>query len=273
MIQWMDKIYLFVVGGIMFYEFKHPMRADYFRVETGYNFNFPAHMHHCFEFVTVTAGCMTVSIDSREYILTKGRSVLIFPNQIHSLHTAFESCHTLCLFSPNLVSAFANSVKGKLPCDNSFESDNYLIDKLAVISENDVFSIKGVLYLIVASFCSNAEFITSQDAPIPLLYHIFRFVEENYRGECSLSDLARDIGYEYAYLSKYFKKTVGMGYNVYVNTYRINHACYLLTNTEKSVLEVSGECGFNSLRSFNRNFRDLIGHTPVQYRLNNTLRQ
>lgn len=250
----------------MFYEFKHPMRADYFEVETGTDFDFPAHMHHCFEFVTVTDGSMTVSADGNDYTITKGKGILIFPNQIHSFSTSDSSRHILCLFSPNLVSAFSNSVKGKLPLDNSFELDDYLLDILARVSEEDVLEIKGILYLIASSFGKKASYIASQDAPIPLLYRIFRFIEDNYRDKCSLSALAVDIGYDYAYLSRYFKKTVGMSYNDYVNNYRLNHACYLLTNTEKSVLEVSCECGFNSLRSFNRNFKELIGRSPAHYR-------
>lgn len=252
----------------MFYEFKHPLRADYFRVESGENFSFPAHMHHCFELVTVTHGQMTVICDSVEYNLCHGDAVLLFPNRIHSFYTKNESRHTLCLFSPNLVSAYANSVKGKLPESCFFKADEYLTKRLCNIvnGHNSVIEIKGLLYLFTEAFHRRAVYVDSDARPESLLYRIFRFIEDNYKEECSLVTLSQNIGYEYTYLSHYFKNNVGMSYNDYVNNYRISRASYLLSNKNMTILEVSCECGFNSLRSFNRNFRELTGYTPTEYR-------
>ncbi len=42
---------------------------------------------------------------------------------------------------------------------------------------------------------------------------------------------------------------------------------YLLRNTDKSALECSCECGYTSLRSFNRNFKAIIGTSPTDYRV------
>ena len=57
-----------------------------------------------------------------------------------------------------------------------------------------------------------------------------------------------------------------ISYNQHVNSYRLNHAGYLLHNSDLSVLEISEECGFDSLRTFNRNFKDFYKMTPVQYK-------
>ena len=252
----------------MFYEFKHPLRADYFRVESGENFSFPAHMHHCFELVAVTHGQMTVTCDSVEYELCEGEAVLLFPNRIHSFYTKNESRHTLCLFSPNLVSAYVNSVKGKLPENCFFKTDKYLVERLCNIvnGQSSVIEIKGVLYLFAEAFHSNAVYVDSDTKPESLLYRIFRFIDANYKENCSLTALSQCIGYEYTYLSRYFKSNVGMSYNDYVNNYRISRACYLLSNNNMTILEIACECGFVSLRSFNRNFKELIGHSPSKYR-------
>ena len=58
----------------MFYELKHSLAADYCKVESGCDFSFPAHMHHCFEWITVTEGKMRVTVGEREYLLSAGES-------------------------------------------------------------------------------------------------------------------------------------------------------------------------------------------------------
>ena len=254
----------------MFYEFKHPLSADYFKVETGTDFSFPAHIHHCFEYISVTDGEMKVNIDGCEYTLHKGESVLLFPNQIHSLSTENNSRHVLCLFSPNLVSAYTSMTKTGIPVSNSFSPNTFLIEKIADLPENpSIMEIKGLLYLLVSEFHGKASYRESDSKSENLIYLIFRFIEENYTKDCTLVTLSKAIGYEYTYLSRFFKKIVGMSYNDYINEYRISKACYLLTNKSTTVLEISCECGFNSLRTFNRNFKKRLGISPELYRNQN----
>lgn len=61
-----------------------------------------------------------------------------------------------------------------------------------------------------------------------------------------------------AYFSKMTKN--------YVNQYRINNACYILNNSNCSILQCALDSGYTSLRSFNRNFKSIIGITPNEYR-------
>ena len=92
--------------------------------------------------------------------------------------------------------------------------------------------------------------------------------EENFNKNCSLKDLSTALGYDYAYLSRYFKKITGISYNDYLNSFRLNSACYLLQNSNLSVIECAEECGYKSLRTFNRNFKEYYGQSPSNYRKN-----
>ena len=85
----------------------------------------------------------------------------------------------------------------------------------------------------------------------------------------SSEKLAEKIRYDYAYLSRIFRKTVGISYNSYVNHYRLGHACYLLENTNYSITQCALESGYDSVRSFNRNFKSYLNTTPKNYRDNN----
>lgn len=254
----------------MFYELKHSLAADYFQVEGANDMVFPSHMHHCFELLTLREGEMNVDVDERTYTLKAGDALMIFPNQIHSLHCTEHSRHVLILFSPKLVSAYTRKIAAKKPTDNHFRPDIFYMDKLEqmLYRQAGILEIKGLLYDFCAAFDRDAVYKEADSSSLTLISNIFRFIELNYAGDCTLSDLVKYTGYDYAYLSKYFKKTVGISFNDYVNQYRISQACYLLQNGDMTVLEISNECGFNSLRSMNRNFKEQMGIPPAEYRRN-----
>lgn len=252
----------------MFYEMRHPVDVDYFSLERGTNFSFPSHIHYHFEIITLLSGEMTVQVDNKEYLLTPGKAVLVFPNQIHSLATDCESEHILCVFTPKLVNLFSKQKHRMLPEDNIFSLPQCYAEMFASIKENDNLSkVKGALYSVCGIFEEQAFFIDGKrDKESRLLHEIFSFIDSNFQDECSLEKLADEVSYSYAYVSKYFKQNVGMSYNSYVNYYRISEICYRLDNTEDSILKISEECGFRSLRSMNRNFKSQMGLSPAEYR-------
>ena len=250
----------------MFYEFQHFGISEHFCKEYGSNFSFPIHLHHSFEFITVLDGEMLITVDSTEYLLKKGESVLVFPNQLHSLSSQ-NSKHMLCIFSPELVKAFSTNYKKRKPVNNRVFVDNYLVKSLDKINDSSsTIQKKGVLYSICAEFDKNASYIENNALEDSLLQNIFQFVEENYNKDCELSALAEKTGYSYSYLSRCFKKIVGISFNGYVNRYRISNACYLLKNSDYSILQCALESGYASIRSFNRNFISVLSITPKEYR-------
>ncbi len=51
----------------------------------------------------------------------------------------------------------------------------------------------------------------------------------------------------------------------YLNRYRINLAVYMLTSEKHmQIQEIAEKCGYDSLCSFNRNFRKCTGSTPSE---------
>lgn len=254
--------------GNMFYEFSHFGVSEYFRKEYGKNFNYPMHLHHSFEFITLISGEMDVAVDNRVYTIRAGESVLVFPNQLHSLESR-NSEHMLCIFSPELVKAYSSKSAEKRPVDNTVSISSHLISELDNLCENaSLIEKKGLLYSLCAQFDNRAVYSEGKDDDKNLLYRIFEFVELNYSKECSLYSLADKTGYSYSYLSRYFKRIVGISFNDYVNQYRISNACYLLTNSTCSILQCAYDSGFGSLRSFNRNFAAHLSVTPKEYREN-----
>ena len=60
-------------------------------------------------------------------------------------------------------------------------------------------------------------------------------------------------------------KIVGISFNTYITHYRLSYACYLMENTEQTILQCAYNSGFTSLRNFNRCFKDHLKITPTQY--------
>ena len=254
----------------MFYQSQHSFDADGIKIENGMDFNFPAHLHSSFEFITVTEGKMTVTVDKTQYLLRKGDSVLVFPNQVHEFSTPDHSRHTLCIFSTKLVKAYSTLIKEKVPVNNKFAFEQFYIEKMNKLCEKySIIQMKGLLYSICGAFDRQAEYKKREEDRVELLSSIFAFVEANYSKNCSLTDLSEHTSYHYVYLSKYFKGCIGISFTDYVNRYRVNEACYRLRNNPNdTILQIAMDCGFDSLRTFNRNFKKFMNITPSDYQAN-----
>ena len=134
----------------MFYQLHSLASVGNIRKEYGENFSFPPHLHYCFEIITLLSGEMTVTIDGTDYHLKKNDSLLIFPNQLHSLSSQ-ESEHLLYIFDPKMVQAFNIKRKDVVPADNRLVLDDYLISLLKEICPQNLadrygedFSLEGI---------------------------------------------------------------------------------------------------------------------------------
>jgi AraC-like DNA-binding protein len=52
----------------------------------------------------------------------------------------------------------------------------------------------------------------------------------------------------------------------YLNDLRIDHAKHLLETTDKQIIRISLDSGFNDLSHFNRTFKKIVGSSPSEYR-------
>ncbi len=256
----------------MFYELKHLVGADYFLIIRDNGFSFQPHMHGCFECITPLSGTLNVTVDNCTEHIHVGEAVMVFPHQIHSFETAPGAKHLICIFSPQLVSTYAKSVADKHPISNRFSLPQSCKDQIYALSEDDNVSlIKGALYTLCGTFDRQADYTDTPEADnYHLLFTIFSFIRDHYQEDCSLESLSHTLNYSYTYLSKYFRQKVGTSFTAYVNDYRVSEVCCRLDDTDDSILKISADCGFASLRTMNRNFLRQTGMTPAEYRKRKT---
>lgn len=88
--------------------------------------------------------------------------------------------------------------------------------------------------------------------------------EPNY----SRTDLAREVGVSDGTISRIINVYFNKSFPQLLSEYRVADAKHLLLDTDASIKIISDEVGFNSLASFNRSFRTIVGQTPSEYRKN-----
>lgn len=69
------------------------------------------------------------------------------------------------------------------------------------------------------------------------------------------------------YFHRLFSLIVGKPLAAYVRDRRVLYACKLLCDTDKSILDIALDCGFNSPQAFSRTFKAMQGISPREYRI------
>lgn len=97
---------------------------------------------------------------------------------------------------------------------------------------------------------------------------IYNYINDHYKEEIRLEDLADIIGMTPVALSRFFKLRSGKTIIDYIIDIRLGHATKMLVETTNSIIEISYECGFNNLSNFNRVFKKRKRCTPTEFRKN-----
>lgn len=95
---------------------------------------------------------------------------------------------------------------------------------------------------------------------------ILNYISQNYQDKIQAEELAQLTNMTPVSFSKYFTRTFHKTFTQYLNEYRVSQACGLLINTEEPVEEVAYQCGYPNMAFFHRQFKKIVGNTPLQYR-------
>lgn len=92
------------------------------------------------------------------------------------------------------------------------------------------------------------------------------YVSEHYHLEVRVQEMARVCAMSESYFRKVFGRLMGVSPLEYVNRYRIHRSMHLLHVTSAPISHIAGECGFQSLTTFARNFDRYVGQNPSAWR-------
>lgn len=94
------------------------------------------------------------------------------------------------------------------------------------------------------------------------------FIRNNYMDPQKMSEemIAANCGLSVSQFRKLFRQDVGIPLPQYINNTRMSSAVHLICNTDKKILTIALESGFNDISYFNKLFRNSFGMTPKEMR-------
>lgn len=95
--------------------------------------------------------------------------------------------------------------------------------------------------------------------------NVLAYIAENYYNSISLDSLARIAGMNPKYFCRYFRSMTERTPIDYLNYYRIECACEMLSTKDISIKEAAISCGFNDESYFIKTFHKYKGITPKQF--------
>ena len=95
------------------------------------------------------------------------------------------------------------------------------------------------------------------------------YIELHAEQELRLSELAKQTGYSEYYLSRKFKQEMGLSISTYIKFVRVERGKMMLVNSSIPIAQIADTLHFASSSHFSETFREIVGKTPQQYRLDN----
>ncbi len=241
-----------------------------YRSDISSDLTFPPHLHSHVEMVYVWQGEATVRVDGNDQRLSAGDMVIAFPNCVHSYSDCKEGKYFCAIFPCEVVPAHRDTLMAKRP-QNPFVSKvaitkevKALLGILSRAGEKSPELFSGVMTAILYNVLPETEI--ADRSVSDTTRQILDYCLSHYREPLTLKELSKNLHISTSRLSHIFEEKVGLSFRYYINYLRILEAGRLLLSTKDSISAVALACGFDSIRSFNRNFLYMLGKTPTEYR-------
>ena len=99
-----------------------------------------------------------------------------------------------------------------------------------------------------------------------LVSDVIKYIYDNYTKELTINDVTEKFNITDTKLNKILMAYSGKRFIEFLNALKIDKACEMLLTTDKSVIDISFELGFNTVKTFNNNFSKLKNMSPTDFR-------
>lgn len=233
--------------------------------------------HHRFVLIVALDGAGEVCVDERVFRVAGGSLLLLFPFQFHhylsfSRQAIRWGFVTFELEEPHRIEGLRNRIFSLEP-PTAVLLGNLLgaVGRPARPSLADAAAARLQLALVLHELSRGGGVLPETGVvgheAAGLLEKINRFLYQNIERPFVLEELARQVGYSESHLRTLFKRSLRMSLGKYISEIRLRKACGLLHQGELNISEIAGKCGYGSLFSFSRAFRQAMGCSPRDYRL------
>lgn len=232
------------------------------------------HWHLECELIYVKKGEVTVSYNDTAYHLQEEDCIFINSGEIHYIKGSKDSITMILMFDTVLLGTISSRhlqllyprLRHPYPVVEYFNSI-----QTELKNKKDFYDIK------ISCMMTNLMIDIFRQEPLCEQKHLKDSSSiENYKSllseieeKCSyitFEDACRFMGLSKPYFSRFFKNLSGMTFSQYLNIIRLEKAIQMLNrNTEHlSITQIASSCGFDTIRHFNRVFKEFTGLSPRQ---------
>lgn len=258
-------------------------------------FHVPLHWHEQIEITYIEKGLTELNVDLISHVAEEGSIFIIKPLSLHSMKS-FPSTYlkwNTIVFNLNMLNSaltdgclikyiapiLNNEHELPLTLDANSKGYNEILSVLKDIFEcyasrleayelelkSLLFHFFALLYKFDLVVKNTKAKILPEDVTNKIRF-IINYIDNNYKEPLSIANLSELCGFSEYHFMKFFKKYIGMTCIEYINNYRLEEASNLLNNTDKSIMDISLEVGFNSVSYFNKLFKMKYNLTPKEFR-------
>lgn len=234
------------------------------------------HYHEQFEIYYLESGSCNYLVDNKLYAVAAGDVVLIPGGIIHKTSYDVTSHKRILLYcAEQVLPRAARALVGESEyVYRNPEINKRLFELLKCIEQEyhnpDGFSMEmmqGYLQMFFVLLCRNRNCYINSRTGNMHVERILDFLHENFDGDISLNETAKQYCISPEHLSRIFKKETGLGFSEYLTAIRMRHAEQLLKQGEgASVAEIALRCGYNDSNYFSKTFKAVHGVAPLKYR-------
>lgn len=257
--------------------------------------HFPKHTHNYIEVIYMCSGSTRHVINGEDVVLQRGELLFLSQAATQEIYPAGEEDIAVnfivlpeffqyglsmmepeenplrsflidCLRGENEAAGYLHfKVADVLPVQNLVENLIWTIWNRQPNKRRINQATMGLLFLQLMNCMDKLE-TEESDGQQKLMLSVLSYIEGNFR-DGELTELAGQLHYDVAWLSREIKRRTGKTYTELVQTRRLSQAAFLLTTTGMSVLEVAAAVGYENVSYFHRVFQRKYGVTPRTYRL------
>lgn len=241
------------------------------------------HFHMLYEIIYVVSGIIRINIDKKSYIVDRNHLIFLSNLEEHSTEilSANYERYFLILTPARLEQLIQDSLLMAIFKSHPesfihvFRAPDYTETIMKRMKHeygiNDTYSdeliaacIKEILVHLYRD--DRERFPISSKNIKPEIYQIQQYIDQNFRSDIRISDLADSHYISPYYLSHSFKVLTGYSPKHYLLLTRLSYAKVLLAETFSSIEDIAIQAGFYDANSFIRSFKNEFEITPNQYR-------
>ncbi len=254
------------------------------------------HWHDELEFLLVTEGQAVFRVEMADYTVRAGEAIFVNSGELHSGYVLGDAPCSFAavvfhadllgkgmidrLHDQYILPLLQRNIRPPVHLHAAYNSGHAgLLSQLSLLFESNrkrelgyELSTKGLLYLAIVNLLQSADPVQhdqrgdSGQLRTDRLKAAVEYIEQHYTEQIQLRELAELVSMSESYFCRYFKRITTKSPIEYINHYRIQQAAAMLRHTDKKIMDVALDVGFNNLSYFNVVFKQRFSCSPAAYR-------